>query len=147
MTVPAKRGRRPVWMTPFGHESLGDVFMDRMWPEWQRDYGEEWKPAVNFFEKEGKYYLTAELPGISKEEINIAFDKGVLTITGKKENHREEEKADYYLKETSYGVFSRSFKLPGEIEEEKVTASFKDGVLTVEMPHKEESTTKKIAIN
>ena len=147
MTVPAKRGRRPIWMTPFGLESWGDVFTDRLWPEWHRDFGEEWTPSANFFEKEGKYYLTAELPGIPKEAINISVDKGIITITGKKESHREEENTNYYLKETASGAFSRSFRLPGEIEEDKVTASFKNGVLTVELPQRAAPTTKKITVN
>ena len=66
----SKRSRRPWWMTTFGHEPLGDVFYDRLWPEWRRDAGEEVTPSVDFSEKDGKYYLTAELPGINK---NTAF--------------------------------------------------------------------------
>jgi HSP20 family protein len=147
MTLPAKRGQRPWWMTPFGHEPMGDVFFDRLWPEWQRDLGEQWTPSVDFYEKDNKYFLTAELPGMERDDISVTVDKGVVTVTGKKESSREDKGANYYLKESSYGSFSRSFRLPGEIEEDKVEATFKDGVLTLEMPHKEESATKKISIN
>ena len=91
MSVPTKRGRRPSWMTPFGREGLGDVFFDRLWPEWQRDMGGEWAPTVNFFEKDGRYFLAAELPGLTKDDIKISLDQGVLTITGKKESRKEEE--------------------------------------------------------
>lgn len=147
MTVPAvKKGRRPSWMTPFGHEGWGDVWFDRLWPEWRRDLGEEWSPTMNFYEKEGKYVLTAELPGIPKEDISISIDNGVLTITGKKETSKEEKDANYYLKECSYGSFTRSFRLPGEVEEGKIEAVFKNGVLTLEMPHKEQPKSKKIEI-
>lgn len=146
MTLAIRRGRRPSWMTPFGREGWGDVFFDRLWPEWQRDMGEEWAPATNFYEKEGKYYLTAELPGLSKEDISVTIDSGFITITGKKETKKEEEGASYYLKESAYGSFSRSLRLPGEVEEGKVEATFKDGVLTIEMPHKKEPAAKKIGI-
>ncbi|MCF8063588.1 MAG: Hsp20/alpha crystallin family protein [Deltaproteobacteria bacterium] len=146
MALPAKRGPRPWWMTPFGREPMGDVFFDRLWPEWQRDMGEEWSPAMNFYEKDNKYVLTAELPGMNKGDINVTVDQGVVTVTGKRESTKEEETADYYLKESSYGSFSRSFRLPGEVEEDKVDATFKDGVLTLTMPHKKEAETRKISI-
>ena len=84
--------------------------------------------------------------GLSKEDISVTIDNGVITITGKKETKKEEEGANYYLKESAYGSFSRSLRLPGEVEEDKVDAAFKDGVLTVEMPHKREPAAKKIGI-
>ena len=146
MTLPAKRGQRPWWMTPFGREPFGDVFFDRLWPEWQRDLGEEWAPAVNFYEKDNTYVLSAELPGMKKEDISVTVDKGVVTVTGRKESSKEEEGANFYLKETTSGSFSRSFRLPGEVQEDKVEASFKDGILTLTMPHKTESKVKKISI-
>jgi len=143
----SRRTRRPWWMTTFGNEPFGDVFIDRLWPELRRDAGEEVTPSVDFSEKDGKYYLTAELPGIEKENISITIENGYVTLSGKKAEKKEEKGSDYYLKETSYGSFSRSFKLPGKVAEEKVNASYKDGVLTVEMPHEEEAETKKIEIH
>lgn len=143
----SKRARRPWWMTSFGSEPLGDVFFDRLWPEWRRDAGEEVTPSVDFSEKDGKYYLTAELPGIEKENISITVEDGYITLSGKKEEKKEEKGSDYYLKETRYGSFSRSFRLPGKVAEDKVDATYKDGVLTVEMPHEEETETKKIEIH
>ncbi len=73
-----RRVRRPSWMTPYGHEGLGDVFFDRLWPEWRRDIGEEWCPSDNFYEKEGKYHLTAEIPGLDKDDISISFDNAIF---------------------------------------------------------------------
>ncbi|MFP3927824.1 MAG: Hsp20/alpha crystallin family protein, partial [Desulfobacteraceae bacterium] len=70
----------------------------------------------------------------------------MVTLLGKKETSKEEQDANYYLKESVYGSFSRSFRLPGEIEEDKVEATFKDGVLTLEMPQREEEKTRKIKI-
>jgi HSP20 family protein len=133
-------------MMPFGREGWGDVFSDRIWPEWQRDMGEEWTPSMDFYEKEGAYYLTAELPGLSKDDIAVTVDRGVVTVTGKKATSKAEEGANYYLKECACGSFSRSLRLPVEVEEDKIKATFKDGILTLEMPHKKEPTTKKIEI-
>ena len=134
-------------MTPFGEEGWGDVFFDRLWPEWRRDIGEEWTPSVNLFDKDGKYHLTAEVPGLSKDDLSVTVENGIVSISGKKETSSEEKTADYYVKETRSGSFSRSFRLPGEIEEDKIDATFKDGVLTVVMPHKGDSKTKKIEVH
>ncbi len=143
----SKRHRRPWWMTTFGREPMGDIFYDRLWPEWGRDAGEEVTPTVDFSEKDGNYYLTAELPGISKEDISITVEEGCVTVSGKKEENNEEKGSNYYLKETRYGSFSRSFRLPGKVEEGKVDATYKDGVLTVVLPHEDAAETKKIEIH
>lgn len=142
-----KRLRRPSWMTPLGFEGLGDVFSDRLWPEWRRDLGEEWTPSSDFYEKDGKYHLTAEIPGMNKDDISVSFDHGTLTIRGKRNSEKEEEGADYYLRETTYGSFSRSYSLPKEIDEDKVEATYKDGLLTLVMPHKEGTKPKKITVH
>jgi HSP20 family protein len=142
----SRRHSRPWWMTTYEREPLGDIFFDRLWPEWRRDAGEEVTPSVDFTEKDGNYYLAAELPGINKEDISINVEDGYVTVSGKKEENTEEKGSDYYLKETRYGSFSRSFRLPGHVEEDKVDATYKDGVLTVVLPHGEEAKTKKIEI-
>jgi HSP20 family protein len=149
-TSIARRTRRPSWLTPFGSEGWGDVFFDRLWPEWRRDTGvevSEWSPAINFFEKDGKYHVTAELPGIKKDDLSVTVSNGYVNISGKKESGKEEKDANYYMRETTYGSFSRSFKLPGDVHEDKVEASYRDGVLTITLPIKEESKTKKIQVH
>ncbi|WP_161626679.1 Hsp20/alpha crystallin family protein [Desulfatiglans anilini] len=108
--------------------------------------GEEWTPSVDLSEKEGKYLLKAELPGMTKDDISVTYEDGVVTITGKKESKKEEEGADYYVRESRYGSFTRSFRLPTGIDESKVDAQFKDGVLTVAMPKKEGEKSRKIDI-
>jgi len=75
-----------------------------------------------------------------------SIEGNVLTVSGKKETTYEDEGCQYYMKECSFGAFSRSIRLPGEIEEDKVDASFKDGVLTLIMPHKEAPKSKRIEI-
>ena len=142
-----RRSGRPWWMTTFGRQPMGDVFFDRLYPEYLRDTGEEITPSVDFTEKDGKYYLTAELPGIDRENISITVEDGYVTLSGKKEEKKEEKGSGYFLKETRYGSFSRSFRIPGKVSEDKIDATYKDGVLTVEMPHEEETETKKIEIH
>ncbi|MFZ0449963.1 MAG: Hsp20/alpha crystallin family protein [Desulfatiglandaceae bacterium] len=134
-------------MTTFGREPMGDLFFDRLYPEYLRDAGEEMTLSVDFTEKDGKYYLTAELPGVDKENISISIEDGYVTLSGKKEEKKEEKRSDYYLKETRYGSFKRSFRLPGKVAEDKVDATYKNGVLTVVMPHEKEAETKKIEIH
>ena len=144
--LPIRKRRRPGWMTLLGEEGTGDVFFDRLLNEWANWQSDEWIPSFNLSEKGGKYTLTAELPGVEKDSIAVSIENRVLTISGKKESFHEEEGARYYLKETVCGAFSRSIRLPGEVEEEKVEATFKDGVLTLEMPLKQEAKTKRIEI-
>jgi HSP20 family protein len=134
-------------MTPFGMEPLGDVFFDRLWPEWRRDMGEEWTPTVDLFEKEGNYYLKAEIPGLEKDDISVTLSDGVITLTGKKESSHEEKTDAYHVKEMKSGTFTRCFRLPEEIDEEKIEATYKDGVLSVTMPKKEGSKPKKIEVH
>ena len=108
--LPIRRRRRPGWLGPLGDESMGDVFFDRLWNEWGNWFREDWAPAFNLAEREGKYTLTAELPGVDKDSISITMDGNVLTISGKKESTYEEEGSQYYMKECSYGAFSRSIR-------------------------------------
>ncbi len=148
MTIAlTRRSGRPWWMTPFGREPMGDLFFDRLWPEWQRDAGSEVVTHVDLSEKDGKYTLTAELPGVKKEDISISIEDGYLTLTGKKEETNEEKEASYYLKETRSGSFSRTFKLSGRVSEENIDATYKDGVLTVIIPHEDEPETRRIEIH
>jgi HSP20 family protein len=126
---------------------MGDVFFDRLWPEWRRDYGEEVNPNVDFSEKDNEYHLTAEIPGLNKDDISITIEDGYLTISGKKDDNKEEKGTDYYIKETRTGSFSRSFRLPKKVAEDKVDATYKNGVLSVVLPHTEEAETKKIEVH
>ena len=143
----AKRSGRPWWMTPFGREPLGDIFFDRLWPEWKRDMGEEVNPSVDLVEKDNKYLLTAELPGLEKDDITISVEDGFVTISGNREDTREKEEGEYHVREMRYGSFRRSFRLHKRVMEDKVDATYKNGVLTVVMPLAEEEKTRKITVH
>lgn len=86
--------------------------------------GEGWVPTFNFYEEDGHYKLEAEIPGVKKEDIAVTIANNVLTVSGKKESKVEEKKADYYLHESTYGSFSRSLRLPGDVEKGEVQAQF-----------------------
>jgi len=134
-----RRGR-PAWMTPGYREPFGDVWFDRLFPEWPAMWGRterEYLPTFDFYDKDGEYHLTAELPGVNKDDINVTINDGTVTITGKKEDTTEEEGKDYYLKETRGGSFSRQFRLPTDVERDKVEARYENGILELVMPHKE----------
>ena len=148
MTLAISRTfHRPFWVTPFGTEGWRDLFSDRLWPELLKDKDADLAPNIDFIEKDGKYFLNAELPGLKKDDISISIEDGYVTVSGKKETNKEEEGTSYYLKETRSGSFSRSFRLPGKVDKENVDATFKDGVLTVAMPLEKEAETKKIEIH
>lgn len=105
-------------------------------------------PAVDLIEKEGGYALTAELPGLDESEVEVSLADDVLTIKGEKKEEKEETGAGYQISERRYGSFRRSFPLPADVDAEKIAATFKKGVLTVELPKRPgtESKEKKIAI-
>jgi len=147
MTLAVSRTfRRPFWV-PFGTEGWKDLVPDRLWPELLRDKDEDLAPNIDFIEKDGKYFLNAELPGLKRDDISISIEDGYVTVSGKKETNKEEEGTSYYLKETRSGSFSRSFRLPGKVDKENVDATFKDGVLTVAMPLEKAPEAKKIEIH
>ena len=105
-------------------------------------------PAVNVVEKKEEYIVTAELPGLVVKDVKIEFTDGVLTIQGEKEEKKEEkdEEKTYHLWERRFGTFQRSLPFPGGINEEKIMAEFKEGVLTIHLPKLEVAKVKTRAI-
>ncbi|MGE5627076.1 MAG: heat shock protein Hsp18 [Solirubrobacterales bacterium] len=102
---------------------------------------------VDLKENENSYVVEADLPGVDKESIDIQYKNNYLTVSAKREDKTEEKKENYVRKEIKYGEFKRSFYVDN-VDEEKVTAVFKDGVLRIELPKVEKSKveTKKIEI-
>lgn len=105
-------------------------------------------PAVNVSESDKSYTVTAEMPGISEKDIEIAVSNGDLQIKGEKEISKEEKENGFIVMERSYGSFYRSIPFACKIEESKIKAILKDGVLTVEVPKAPEAiqSTKKVPI-
>lgn len=96
--------------------------------------GMGWSPAVDIVEQDGELKLTAELPGMKREDVKIEVNEGMLTIRGEKKAEREEKTANARLVERTYGAFERSFALPRSVEVDQIKAEFTDGVLTVHLP-------------
>lgn len=105
-------------------------------------------PAVDLVEKEDRYLVTAELPGIDEKDVDVKIADNILTIKGEKKEEREEREKGRYLSERRYGAFTRSFQLPTGVDEAKIEATFEKGVLTVTLPKTAEAKAKekKIAI-
>lgn len=89
---------------------------------------------VDASEDEKAYHVTAELPGLSEKDVEVTFADNTLTLSGEKKAESEVKEKDYHRRERSYGSFRRSFTLPVEVDEEKISASFKDGVMTIDLP-------------
>ncbi|MCK5098401.1 MAG: Hsp20/alpha crystallin family protein [Desulfobacteraceae bacterium] len=111
------------------------------------DQKKEWQPVVDIIKKDGKVIVTAELPGINKENISIDVNEDVLTLKGERKYEKEEKEADYYRKERVTGSFSRSFVLPSGVSTEEIIAEYKDGILKIEIPEAKKEEVKQITIN
>lgn len=96
----------------------------------------------DIYEKEGVYHIEADIPGIDKKDISIECNKGYITIKATKENEDAEENKNFIRKERFYGVMERKFYV-GDVDENKIEASFKDGVLTINIPKATKEETKK----
>ncbi|MBU1275256.1 MAG: Hsp20/alpha crystallin family protein [Proteobacteria bacterium] len=103
-------------------------------------------PALNLKETETAFEVSAEVPGLKPEEIKVEYEDGVLTLSGEKKEEREEHKGNYHLVERRFGSFSRSVRLPKEVDVEQLKATHKDGVLVVELPKAAKSAGKTIEV-
>jgi HSP20 family protein len=106
-----------------------------------------WAPAIEVFEKEDKFVVKAELPGMKEEDMDISVADDTLTIKGEKKTESEVKEEDYYCCERSYGSFSHSIALPSNVDAKKIEASYEDGVLEVSLPKAPEVKPKKIAVS
>lgn len=107
----------------------------------------DWMPPVDIFENDNhEIVLKAELPGIKREDIDIRVENNLLTIRGERKREEETRQESFHRVERVYGTFSRSFALPSTIDTEKVSADFKDGVLTVALPPREEARPRQIQV-
>ena len=135
-----------VWGLQSDINRLFDAFMT---PFERTEMKNAVSPKLDIAELKDKYEIKAELPGIDEKDINLSVEDGLLTISGEKKAETEEKDKGYYLKECSYGTFSRSVRLPDNIADDKISAQFKKGVLVIDMPKTQQSQSKvrKIAIS
>ncbi len=128
--------------------------MNRLFEQtWDRSRGERegmaagtWAPAVDIYETPDSIVLQAELPGLSKDDIDIQVRDNVLTLKGERRSEKEVKEGNYLRVERAYGGFQRAFTLPAAVQADKIRAVFKDGVLDVSIPKAEEAKPKQIKI-
>ena len=125
-----------------------DFFGRPFLPIWRRFPSEEmvWSPAIDVLEKEDKYVVKVELPGVKEEDIDVSVAGDMLTISGEKQAESEVKKKGYYYNESSYGSFSRSVTMPSSVDAGKIEASYDKGVLEITLPKAPEVKTKKIRV-
>lgn len=131
----------PVFDRFFGEPARPDLFA------WSEDARRgSWTPAVDIRETDEAFHVHAELPGLTKEDVQITLENNVLRLSGERRFEKEDEKDSYHRIERAYGSFTRSFTLGSGVDSEGVKAQFKDGVLTISIPKKAETKPRKITI-
>jgi HSP20 family protein len=138
---------------PFGELASLREEMDKIWNrffgEWptMEPFRGEWSPSVDVSETKDALLVKAEVPGMNAKDIDISLSNDVLTIKGKKEQEKEEEGENYHRIERSYGSFTRSIRLPREVQSDKIKASYMNGVLTINLPKSGEGKEIKIKVD
>ena len=107
----------------------------------------EWAPSVDIAETDNEVVVTAELPGVKQDDVDITIADDVLTLKGEKKEEKEVKEKNYHRIERSYGSFQRSVSLPAGVQADKAKATYKDGVLHITVPKTEEAKPKQIKIN
>jgi len=143
------------WLDPFRdlsaiQERMNRIFEDALARSRGREEGLRtgmWTPAVDIYENNDSVVVKAELPGVERDQISVEVKDGILTLRGERKFEKEVKEESYHRIERSYGNFQRSFSLPVSVEPDKVTARFKDGVLEVILPKKEQARPKQIQVD
>ena len=109
--------------------------------------GGSWAPAVDIYEKDGNIVLKAELPGVDPKDVDVRVENNLLTLRGERKFDSEVTRDSYHRVERSCGAFSRSFTLPSVVDTGNIKAEYKDGVLHMTLPKREEAKPRQIQIN
>jgi HSP20 family protein len=124
-----------------------EVFNDRSFlPHFFQDRLGAATPPVDILEKDGNLLLRAELPGMNEKDIELKLEGNVLTIRGERKLEKEEDRQNFHRVESFYGSFSRSFTLPDTVDPDKITADYRNGVLTIKVPQRPEAKPRAIQV-
>ncbi len=140
----------PKWEPLREFEDLFDRYTKAM--GWPAIRGQElvksgdWTPRVDITETDAEIQIKAEIPEVSKDDVKVSVDNGVLTLQGERKQEKEEKGKKFHRIERSYGTFLRSFALPDNVDETRITASFKDGMLHLQIPKSAEVRPKAIEV-
>ena len=105
-----------------------------------------WTPAVDVLEETDRIVVKVEAPGVDEKNLHVTFEDGILSISGERQFERKDNR-NYHRIERAYGTFTRTFTLPRSVDPAQIAANYRNGVLEVEIPKKEESRPKQIEIN
>jgi HSP20 family protein len=144
--------RRRETIEPRRFSEIEKMFEDWFENFWSRPVARLWRPdfwrlrpaffeapALDVYDEKDDLIVKAEIPGLTKDEIDISLEENILTIKGEKKKEEEVKEDDYYRCERTFGAFSRSIELPMNVKPDKVNASFKNGVLEIRLPKAEEA--------
>ena len=147
MSIMKWRPRRDLVSIRDEMNNLFDSFFSG-WPEPRKGLLEgEWAPSIDVAETEDEITVTAELPGVKQEEVDITIADDVLTLKGEKKEEKEVKEKNYHRIERSYGSFQRSIALPTGVQADKAKATYKAGILKITVPKVEEAKPKQIKID
>jgi HSP20 family protein len=124
-------------------DSLFDRFFDRTGEDGSSAV---WAPQTDLVETDENFQLRLDVPGMSKEDIDISLQNGTLTVSGERTSERTDEGEDYVRVERAFGTFHRTFTLPDAVDADNIEATYEDGVLSIHVPKTEESTRRQIEI-
>ena len=125
------------------------LFDTPLWPAvWRRLPAQEreWSPAIEVFEKEDKYVVKAELPGLKEEDVDVSVNDDTLCLKGEKKTEHEVEEEEYHWSERTFGSFLRTIKLPSNVDTKKIEAEYENGMLEITLPKMAEVKPKKITV-
>jgi HSP20 family protein len=140
--VKFKNGNGLDSLFPHGNRMDFPTFFNDMFEHILKDEKVTWMPAVNIMERENDFKIDLAVPGLDKKDFNIEVENNMLVVSGERKEEKLEEKDKVTKREFHYGSFKRSFTLPETADEEKINASYNNGVLTVSIAKKEEAKQK-----
>lgn len=125
------------------------IFNDFFYPSrgMQMSKDSSWNPRVDIYEDEDAIVLKAELPGVEKDNIVVDVEGRVLTLKGERSSDNEVKEESYYRRERTFGSFERRFNLPDNVDPEKITADYKDGILKLGIPKPDENKPRQITVH
>jgi HSP20 family protein len=115
-------------------------------PYMQEEQSAAWNPPVDVVEEKDRIVVKVEAPGVDEKDLRVTFEDGLLTVAGERQFERKDDR-NYHRIERAYGSFTRTFTLPRSVDAAQIAASYRNGVLEIEIPKKEESRPKQIEIN
>lgn len=130
-------------------ERMNRAFEDAAVRSWKNDEPSattSWSPAVDIYETDSEIMVQAELPGVDRKDIALQLENNVLTLKGDRRFEKETNQDNYHRIERSYGGFSRAFTIPTIVDEDKIRAEYRDGILKIALPKKEQVKAKQIKI-